>query len=290
MNTKSPRLRAFTLIELLVVIAIIAILAGMLLPALAKAKDKAHSITCMNNLKQWSLAQNLYLGDSDELFPWTKIPNNTPGLPVTGAGYSEDAPTWAQLNTIAASGVFESRVPWFIKLPPYVASKTIYQFGATAQSQAEWAAGRSIHTCPSSYAKGPEVANANPAVRPTFNFSMNSKGTDPNNTTTPLRLAQVLNPSAFVFLLENRTHSSERPYFGPPNNVTALCTPQAYTTRFASRHNGGANLSFADGHAGWFKYNYVCITNGIPPMTVGAKAIDPGLPDIHWAYDGHQVP
>jgi prepilin-type N-terminal cleavage/methylation domain-containing protein/prepilin-type processing-associated H-X9-DG protein len=260
--------RGFTLIELLVVIAIIAILAALLLPVLAKAKEKANRIACVSNLRQWGLALDMYLDDANQIFPDFSIANSTPGA---RSGYDQDNILWTDLAGFAAGGYGNSA--WFNILPSYVSQNALWQYAANPTN---FVNGRSIFNCPSAQFLPAEV---DPLTRVAFSYGINFRGTNGIvPASPPFKATVVVHPSAFVFFSDDRANSGEKPFYGA-NPLNDLGAPRGSLNHLSSRHAAGANLTFLDGHAAYFKYSYMAYQKG-------TKIGDPGAPDINWSYDG----
>lgn len=110
------RRKGFTLIELLVVIAIVAILAAILFPVFASARRSAQISQCLNNLKQWGTALQMYMDDYHDRFPfagahgWYQHPKAPTGAPPFGMGKNIGSTTWyVALRTYAKN---EDRIRW----------------------------------------------------------------------------------------------------------------------------------------------------------------------------------
>ncbi|XOV70083.1 MAG: type II secretion system protein [Verrucomicrobiota bacterium] len=235
LQTRPPhpvrQIAAFTLIELLVVIAIIAILAGMLLPALSKAKEAARSTVCKSNMRQITLGMLLYVDDNDDYLPWSgSVDRNEPPDWVFGGQndtYPDTPSQWKNrgFGFHAESGSVFTYVTGQARLPYSEQHTNVYD----------------VYRCPSTKAHGK-------ALR--VNFSMNSKIDRNENlfgrqNTGPrgVKASVVPRPTEKLLLLNEDPATMRNASFTPGGT--------AASGNFVT-HNGKINVGFMDGHIeGW---------------------------------------
>lgn len=276
LGTRSATFRragGFTLIELLVVIAIIGVLAGMLLPALGRAKAKAQGITCMNNTKQMTLAWKMYADDNQDRIPYAFSEETNPA----------SSNTWV-LGILDFNGANTSN--W----DPERNIKKSILFRYMGNSLNIW-------KCPADAARviptsGPDRGKPVPRVR---SMSMNAfmggnKGAITWFGTTGVhrlftKTTDITRPAQSFVFLDEREDSINDGFFctymiGYPNPSTHRIYDYP-----ASYHGNAAGFSFADGHSEIKRWKD---PRTQPPIKAGVQVSTistPNNPDVTWMQE-----
>jgi prepilin-type N-terminal cleavage/methylation domain-containing protein len=296
-RTTRTQTKGFTLIELLVVIAIIAILAAILFPVFAQAREQARKTVCLSNVKQISLGNMMYIQDYDETFEFAW------GLVVPGTDGT-----------------------WLDAIMPYVKNGQPNETGALTSTSGSWHFANGLWHCPSdsegpSYVSyttnaletgafccglGPDYApetlaalNAPASLvmiaesNKPYNIETGINGYDDTGTDLDRCLADLgadktTNACAYFFRdwIHNQDYTDVQwtpitgcpagPAYTDPTDGSSLTYPDGWNCKYpAFRHNrtgqksGISNFAFSDGHAKSFRYGAMKIENWFPSPSAG---------------------
>ncbi|HVU08494.1 MAG TPA: prepilin-type N-terminal cleavage/methylation domain-containing protein [Verrucomicrobiae bacterium] len=262
--------RAFTLIELLVVIAIIAILAAMLLPALAKAKQKAQAVQCMNNLKQLTLGWIMYSGDNGDALAQSGgqaydvlyLPNQ-----YTIAGDPHNM--WVYGDMSQSSPSTNLTMIQLGLIYPYIKNTGVYKCPADNKQQPGLAAGTTL----------PHLTARSMSMNAWLNPIQTWDSTIGRSATYRVyrKQADLSKPGpslVFVFIDENPYSINDGWFVADPGQ------PTVWVDKPATYHNNSGSLSFADGHCEIHRWRDGNLIGFKGAANLSVASPDPG--DLGW--------
>ncbi len=231
-SSAARRQIAFTLVELLVVIGIIAVLIGLLLPALSTAREQAKTLKCLSNLHQMTIAVELYCSNYHGTYPLSSYSSYVPPLSSSFAwDYTTVTDTTTGVRTL---------------LPGLLWQKAIY----------------AVQGCPS-YDGPSNTTVAVPYTGYDYNASyIGGLPPFPGSTTSvcpPMKASQIRQPSKCAIFGDGQYYAGGQAYMrspfpGPVDIAIGYTSPSAGTQGF--RHRGKTNAAFCDGHAESLRTRY----------------------------------
>jgi len=259
--------RAFTIIEVLVVVGIIALLIGLLMPALSAFRKGGYEAASASNLRQWGIGTINFTTLHKEMLPW-EGKKDLADMPENFA-----APDW-----------WANAVPPLVGQPPYreISTQATANDGTVPLPPDD----RSIFIDPGAYTPpdAPYIGGNNSQFFFCYvpNLQLNNtwqfEGT--NDPHARIRMTQISRSDATVLMAEIRTRAQELPPHDPFYGF-GLARARTDWKRCAARHRDGCNLLFADGHVNHFPFQYFT-TNSLGTRNPEEPGADWNKKDIIW--------